>query len=223
MNIDSVNNNYSVSMQGKKYPNWFKRQCKRAGQFFLDVMPSHTKKDNKNSPQKWDKINNWCSNPAWNRAIMGVTALATQPAIDYYNHKVDDETRTVSRNRTIAKICAGTLVGVFVVRGPIYKAVEKMTDVLGKKKYSKILLPEKYINEMMKHENYLKNYRSAIAMLLALGAMCITNFVLDAPLTTFFTNYLNKKSVISNGTKTKNDISVQKELSSDEVKEVKYA
>ena len=195
MNIDSVNYNYNVSMQGKTL-NWCKKQCKRAGQWFLDMSPSHTTNDTGNSPDKWNKITNICSNPMWNRGIMGVTALATQPAIDYYNHRVDDETRTVSRNRTISKIVAGTLVGMFVVRGPIYKAVEKMTDLKGTKSYSKALLPKAFLKEMAEHENYVKNYRSAIAMALALVAMSITNFVLDAPLTTFFTNYLNKKSGI---------------------------
>ena len=195
MNIDSMNCNYNVPMQGKNL-NWFKRQIKRAGQWFLDMSPSHTTKDTPNSPDKWNKINNICSNPMWNRGIMGATALATQPWIDYYNHRVDDETRTVSRNRTIAKICAGTLVGMFVVRGPIYKIVEKLTDINGTKSYSKALLPKNFLSELRQHDNYVKNYRSAIAMALALIAMSVTNFILDAPLTTFFTNYLNKKSGI---------------------------
>lgn len=193
MNIDSVNCNYNVPMQGKRL-DWCKKQIKRAGQIFLDMSPSHTTKENKDSAKKWDKINNICSNPMWNRGIMGVTALVTQPAIDYYNHRVDDETRTVSRNRTISKILAGTLVGMFVVRGPIYKLVEKMTDLKGTKKYSKWLIPDDYLKEMLKNEKYVKNYRSALAMALALAAMSVTNFILDAPLTTFFTNYLNKKS-----------------------------
>lgn len=197
MNTNSVNNNYNVSMQGKNL-DCIKKQCRRVGQWFLDMSPSHTTNDKPNSPDKWNKINNICSNPMWNRGIMGVTALATQPAIDYYNHRVDDETRTVSRNRTISKILAGTLVGMFVVRGPIYKLVEKMTDLKGNKSYSKMLIPKDYLKEMAEHENYVKNYRSAIAMALALVAMSVTNFVLDAPLTTFFTNYLNKKSGIKN-------------------------
>ena len=196
MNISPVNS-YDVPMQGKnKNPNWFKRQYRYVKQKILDMSPSHTSKENKNSVKNWDKFTYWTSDPTWNRGIMGATALLTQPTIDYYNHRVDDETRTVSRNRTISKIIAGTLVGMFVVRGPVYKLVEKMTDVTGNGKFSKKLIPKKYLEEISKNTTYLKNYRATLAMALALCAMCITNFVLDAPLTTYFTNKLNEKSGI---------------------------
>ena len=157
-------------------------------------MPQQTVKDSNKQLQRWDKWGNLISKPAENRAIMGATALLTQPAIDYYNHKVDEETRTVSRNRTIAKILAGTGVGVFVVRGPIYKAIATMTDPKGKSKYSKSLLPKKYLTELAKNEVFLKNYRSALSMSVALVAMCATNFLLDAPLTAYLTNKFNEKS-----------------------------
>ena len=48
------------------------------------------------------------------RIILGATALATQPLIDLKNKNVDEETRKTSVARTIAKIIAGTLVGVVV-------------------------------------------------------------------------------------------------------------
>ena len=89
---------------------------------------------------------------------------------------------------------AGTLVGMFVVRGPVHKLVEKMTNPFGNGKYSKALLPKQDIEELAKNKTYLKNYRATLAMVLALGAMCITNFVLDAPLTIILTNMLNDKS-----------------------------
>ena len=192
MNINSVNNDYNISMCGKN-PNWFKR----AGQWLLDRTPSHTSKEGEKSLKNWDKWTYITSDPMWNRGIMGATALLTQPAIDYYNHRVDDETRTVSKNRTIAKIVAGTLVGMFVVRGPVYKLVEKMTDTEGTGKYSKALLPKKYLEEISRNKTFLKNYRATLAMTLALGAMCFTNFLLDAPLTIFFTNFLNEKSGVA--------------------------
>lgn len=196
MNIYPVNYD-NISMQGKgKNPNWFIRQYRRFEQKVLDASPSHTTKEKKNSRDIWDKTTNGTSHPMWNRGILGATALLTQPTIDYYNHRVDDETRTVSRNRTIAKIVAGTLVGMFVVRGPIHKLVEKMTNPDGSGKYSKALLPKDYIEEISKNKNYLKNYRTTLAMVLALSAMCITNFVLDAPLTIILTNILNEKSGI---------------------------
>ena len=87
-----------------------------------------TFKDDKDTINKCIEGDKTLSNPAKNRLIMGATALLTQPAIDYYNHRVDDETRTVSRNRTIAKILAGTTVGI-AVRGSCYKLVEKMTNL----------------------------------------------------------------------------------------------
>ena len=213
MNIYTVSNNYNISMQGKgKSPNWFKKQLKRVEQKFLDMMPCSTSKESKNSVKNWDKSSHWVGDPMWNRGIMGVTALLTQPAIDYYNHRVDDETRTVSRNRTIAKIIAGTTVGMFVVRGPVYKMVEKMTDLNGKSKLAKKLLPKTYIKELMENPNALKNYRSSIAMVLILGVNCITNFVLDAPLTMFLTNYLNKKSDFENFHENKDGFKLKNEV-----------
>ena len=197
MNITPVSSN-NISMQGKNNPNWFKRQIRRVGQKLLDMSPSRTSKDDRKTIRNWDKVNNWVSHPMWNRGIMGATALLSQPAIDYYNHRVDDETRTVSRNRTIAKIIAGTLVGMFVVRGPVHRVVEKMTDITGKKTYSKWLLPKDFIDKLKNDEGALTTYRSVLAMLLALIAMCYTNFALDAPLTTVLTNIFNKKSGISN-------------------------
>ena len=45
----------------------------------------------------------------------------------------------------------------------------------------------------VENEKFVKNYRSALSMAVALGAMCVTNFVLDAPLTIFLTNYFKDK------------------------------
>ncbi len=205
MNIYPIDNN--VSMQGKsKNPNWFIKQYRRAGQWFLDKSPSHTAKESKKSIENWDKTTRWVSDPMWNRGILGATALLSQPAIDYYNHRVDDETRTVSRNRTIAKIVAGTLVGMFVVRGPVYKLVEKMTNIKGTDKYSKLLLPQKYLEQLKNKPHKLNNYRATLAMALALGAMVFTNFLLDAPLTIIFTNLLNEKSGLKAKEKKSKDV-----------------
>ena len=199
MNITPVNSNNNVSMQG----NWWRSLKDKAGQMTINLFREHTAKDSARLREVRNKQNDWMSNPMWNRGIMGATALVTQPAIDYYNHRVDEETRTVSRNRTISKIVAGTLVGMFVVRGPVYKLVEKMTNPIGKSKYSKALIPQKYIEELAKNETYLKNHRATLAMAIALAAMCVTNFVLDAPLTIFFTNFLNEKSGVSKKTEKK--------------------
>ena len=187
MNI--VPNDNSVSMYGWK---WYKNIQKRVKQAALDAGPFHTAKDSQRTREFQDKINNMISHPAWNRAIMGASAIVTQPAIDACNHRVDDETRQVSINRTIAKVAVGTTVGI-AVRDIVYRLTEKMTNVEGTSKFSKALLPKDYVAEIAKNPNYLKNHRSAIAMLVALGVMLFTNFFIDAPLTIFFTNLLNDK------------------------------
>lgn len=193
MNVQPINN--SISMQGN--PNNFWNNLKRkVSQKAIDALPLHTVKESAKKIETWEQIDSFMSRPAENRGIMGATALLTQPAIDYHNHKVDKETRRISRNRTIAKILAGTGVGMFVVRGPIYKAIQSMTNIRGNSKFSKALLPKKYLNDIAQNPKFLKNYRSALAMSIALGAMCITNFVIDAPLTALLTNYLNDKTEV---------------------------
>lgn len=192
MNIQPIQND-NISM-GKR----------SLGQRIWDAIPQHTQSESAKKLEQWKKIDEFISRPAENRGIMGATALLTQPAIDYYNNKVDEETRRVARNRTIAKIIAGASVGMFVVRGPIYKLITKMTDINGKSRFSKSLLPQKYLTEIGKNEKFLKNYRSALSMAIALVAMCFTNFALDAPLTIFLTNMLNqttepKEQEVNNG------------------------
>ncbi len=188
MNIQPKQNN--IAMQGK----WWQKLQDRIIQKAVDAVPLHTAKDSARRIEKRNNFDNWVSKPHINRGVLGVTALVTQPPIDYYNHRVDEETRKVARNRTIAKILAGTTVGMFVVRGPIYTAIENMTNIKGKSKFSKALLPKRFLTELANNEKFLKNYRSALAMGLALAAMCVTNFVLDAPFTIFLTNLFNDKT-----------------------------
>jgi len=194
MYINSISSN-DVSMKGNQNPKSWKSIVKNVKQKFIDVLPEATFKNGNNEIK--NKINDRVSRPCENRLIMGTAALATQPAIDYYNHRVDDETRVVSRNRTIAKIIAGTTVGAFVVRGPVYKLVEKTTNPCGTTKFSKALIPKakNIIEDLSKNQAHLKNYRSALAMIFALIAMSVTNFVLDAPLTLLLTDRFNKKSM----------------------------
>ena len=142
MNIQPIQND-NISM-GKR----------SLGQRIWDAIPQHTQTESAKKLEQWKKIDEFISRPAENRGIMGATALLTQPAIDYYNNKVDEETRRVARNRTIAKIIAGASVGMFVVRGPIYKLITKMTDTNGKSRFSKSLLPKKYLTEIGKNEKF---------------------------------------------------------------------
>lgn len=162
-------------------------------QKLLDIVPEKTLKD---GDKRTDKFNNMLSRPDVNRLIMGATALLSQPAIDYYNHRVDEETRVVSRNRTIAKILAGTSVGI-VVRGLCYQAISKMTDLNGTKKYSKWLVPEKWVKKFAENPTKLGNYKNALSTSIALCVMLFTNFLIDAPLTVYLTNRFNAKSAKS--------------------------
>ena len=175
------------------YWNSFKNYIKRAKQFAFDTLPNATFNDNGKKDEFVKKIDDRISRPAENRAIMGATALVTQPTIDYYNHRVDDDTRTVSRNRTIAKVLIGTCVGI-PVRGISYNIIEKMTQLDGTNKYSRKLLPEKHLSSLIQNPQHMKNYRSALATATALFVMCFTNFLIDAPLTAMLTNKLNEKT-----------------------------
>lgn len=197
MNIQPISN-YNISMgRSPKKPD-SRNIVNRIKQFILDSAPEITIKDNKSRMDKWRKTNEKISKPAENRVIMGATAIILQPLIDYSNKRVDDETRRVSICRTIAKIIAGTLVGI-IVRGSSYKLVEKMTDIKGVGKYSKSLLPEqKYMKYLSKGSDFLKNYRSALSTGLAVLAMCITNFSCDAPLTVYLTNMCAEKTSNTN-------------------------
>ena len=201
MNIkDNYSYNYNVSMQGKgRLPRKpgdkpLKKIKDKIEQKILNLLPEKTFVEEENKLDKFDKYGSLIARPDVNRLIMGVTAIVTQPAIDYYNHRVDEETRVVSRNRTIAKIIACTSVGV-LVRGTCYRAVNKMTDINGTKKFSKLLLPKKYIDSLTKIFQKLANHRNTVSTILALMVMTFTNFLLDAPLTVYFTNKLNEHSV----------------------------
>ena len=187
MKIQPEANN--IAMSGWSWSS-FKNSIK---QRVIDAVPVSTIKDGTKRVEKWKYFDEKMSKPAENRFIMGATAMVTQPVIDYNNHKVDQETRRVSRNRTIAKILAGTGVGM-IVRGSCYSLVKKMSDVNGKSKYSQALLPTEFLKDLTKDAKLLKNYRSALSTAVAILAMCFTNFAIDAPLTVYLTNKFNDKT-----------------------------
>ncbi len=191
MNIQPINN--SVSMQSKPNNGAWNDLKNRVTQKIIDVIPEHTQKESARKLEKWNKIDNWVSKPAQNRGIMGATAILTQPFIDYNNKKVDQETRKMAFLNRLAVILAGTSVGIFIVRGPIHTLIEKMTDLKGNSKFSKTLLPKKYLKEIAENEKFLKNYRVALSTLLVLPTCAITNFLLDAPFTIYLTNLFHDK------------------------------
>lgn len=178
--------NNNVSMQGK----WSWKNIKsRAKQSFLDAIPEHTFSSTPQKTKKISRIDDRLTRPAENRGIMGLFALILQPLIDACNKRVDDETRKVSVCRTIAKIIAGTLVGM-CVRGACYKMVSNMTNLGKNSKFSKALIPEGISFD----SEALRKHRNNVSTFIALLAMCVTNFVLDAPLTVMFANLLTEKA-----------------------------
>ena len=169
-------------------PNSWSSFKNRVKQKVFDALPNA---DFKNPSESIKRVNERISRPAENRAIMGVTAIALQPAIDGSNKKVDEKTRKMSVCRTIAKIVVGTLVGI-IVRGSAYSLVKNMTNFNGTGKYSKFLLPSKHIESLKNNPEFLANYRSALSTATAICAMMFTNFAIDAPLTVKLTNRLTK-------------------------------
>ena len=194
MYIQPITNNISMyGAQPPKKPNSWRKFVKQVEQKVVDMFPNATFKDEAKRVDSLNRIGDRISRPMENRLIMGATAIITQPTIDMCNHRVDEDTRIVSRNRTIAKIIAGTLVGM-AVRGSSYNIVEKMTNIEGTGKHSKSLIPTKYLEEFKNAPKKLKSYRSALATFVAILAMCITNFAIDAPLTVYLTNKFNAKT-----------------------------
>lgn len=150
------------------------------------------------------------------RLILGATALATQPFIDMHNKNIDEETRKTSVARTLAKIVAGTIVGVLVREAgikyieryskylPIYgnKAKGILVGIKREKGRScfvpvleKIAKNGKSIFPIEDAELTRKFvlYRKAFGTFVATIAMIGTNFLLDAPLTKYFTEVFQKK------------------------------
>ena len=150
------------------------------------------------------------------RFILGLTAIAIQPVIDFTNKNVDKDTREVSAARTSAKIIAGTSVGV-LVRWACIKAVNAFSSYELKTDGSKVLqilkkskkdiftpalarISDDVTVENFKHlySNHVKNLGSILATLVMIG----TNFLLDVPLTVWLTNKFTKM-VKSHDTKAK--------------------
>ncbi len=127
-----------------------------------------------------------------NRLILGATALMSQPFIDLYNKKVDEDTRKVSALRTIAKIIAGTTSG-FTVRYYTIKAIEKMTKMPSKnrKSWETFFTPSPELVKLSR--KMLAQYKNTFGSILALVVMLFTNFLFDAPVTKLLTNKLISK------------------------------
>ena len=155
-------------------------------QGIANVIPKLTVKGEKaNKAISW--IGEQISSPE-NRLILGVSALMSQPFIDLYNKKVDEDTRKVSAARTVAKIIAGTLTGVLIRSGCIH-AIDAFT------KYPSQITPDmkfKKLRSLFAPSEGLLNdfsyYKKSLGTIISLFVMVFTNFLIDAPLTKFLTN-----------------------------------
>ena len=151
---------------------------------------------------------------AGQRLISGVTALMTQPFFDLNNKHTDEKTRKVSCARTLGKIIAGTLTGVSI-RWICVKTTEifckteitkkaRLLKAKAKARLKKIPFTEKFetptgYKKWLVPKNYddatfreIKKYRGALGTFAAVIVMIGTNFLIDAPLTTYLTNKFNK-------------------------------
>ena len=156
---------------------------------FFQSLPN---KDIKNSA-KYTKLGRMLASPHWNRLALGGAAIVSQPWFDYYNPDVDRDTAKVSFCRTLAKIPVCTTVG-FIVRGSVYKLTEKFMHGTPKEG-STLLTPESILKTTDKEvrNSKLKLHKNAFSTVAALGIMLFTNILLDAPLTTYFSNKLIAK------------------------------
>ncbi|MBS4759417.1 MAG: hypothetical protein KHX03_01810 [Clostridium sp.] len=142
------------------------------------------------------------------RLIQGATALMTQPLIDLNNKDVDEDTRMMSVARTLAKIIAGTIVGVLVRQGsislinamsqykfnPLATSGSKLQDV---GKLRSLFLPAfKTVCSAMTEQaakEEMNLYRKGMGTFIGTMVGLITNFLIDAPATKWLTGIFYKK------------------------------
>lgn len=150
-------------------------------------------------------------NSAQQRLVAGITGLFLQPWFDLNNKRVDEDTRKVSTARTVGKIIAGMTTGV-LIRWGLIKAADGFTKTKATeearvekakaakktnikpaktefKKWEQCLLPKAYRDgTKLKSFREIKKYRQAFGTVAAVIVMIGTNFLIDAPLTTYLTN-----------------------------------
>ena len=132
------------------------------------------------------------------RAVLGITALCTQPFIDLYNRHIKKEDKPITVARTIAKIIVGATVGV-TLRYYAIKAVKNFTKRVKTGKYSQCLLPQEIVEKLRVNpetkeipETYLLNYRNGLGTFLGVMGGLFTNFAIDAPWSKKATNLIHE-------------------------------
>lgn len=142
-----------------------------------------------------NNFGNFINRPDVNRAIMGATAILTQPFIDKHNPDVDKETAETSMCRTIGKIVAGTTVGC-IVRSGVYYLMNACTSMdPNAPKWKKLLMPSERMQKVISKHNmdWFKSYKNVLSTALGLGVMLITNPLFDVPFTSWITKTLNNR------------------------------
>ena len=150
------------------------------------------------NPAKLNKLGKKLASPHWNRLALGVAGISTYPFWDYYNPNVDKDTAKASTIRTSAKIVTCTTTG-FIIRGLCYKLTERFAHATPAEG-STILTPKAILNETNKEfrNNKLKLHKNALSTTIALVVMLFTNFLIDAPLTTYVSNKFLKLANLDN-------------------------
>ena len=121
------------------------------------------------------------------RVVIGATALILQPLIDSLNPGIDKKTKETSMARSVAKAVICTSTGI-VMRSGFIKLATKLSQE------GKAFFPKALKNITNAEERAIKfgNYTNAVGTVLALIAMLVTNFVVDAPLTNWAQNKITK-------------------------------
>lgn len=137
---------------------------------------------------RYNKIGHTLASPQWNRVALGVAAITSQPWWDYFNPKVDDDTAKASAIRTGSKIGVCTTIG-FTIRSLAHAFVKKFANG-STKEGSTLLTPKEILREINPEikECKLKLHQNTFAFFVALFVMMFTNFLIDAPLTTYVAN-----------------------------------
>ncbi len=186
MSVNGVKNSFTNSAFCQR----IKKAARSVGQTVSDALPNCVTGE---KADKFFKAAGREISSAENRLILGVTALMSQPFIDYNKREIDEDTRRVAVCRTIAKIVAGTLTG-YTVRKCTIKGIQKCSKLPGKgvPKWQTLFTP-KDVKKVDTDE--FKQYQNALGTFVSLGVMLFTNFLIDAPLTKFFTNTLNDRAL----------------------------
>lgn len=184
-----VYSNFNVNFQSSWYDKFFKR------------IPNKSIEKS----EQFNKLGAKLASPHWNRATLGLAAISTQPAWDYFNPKVDKDTAKASAIRTTSKIAVCSTVG-FTIRGLCYKLTEKFAHATPSEG-STLLTPKSILNEsnIKIRNNKLKLHKNAFSTVTALTVMLFTNFLVDAPLTTYVSNKVLKLANLDKKNEGKNE------------------